>query len=781
MNKNNRFVRIGIAVVLASLMAGASARTLLTAMEIPCGAAGVYLPALIAAALCGLGSCSGAATVVSYVLAALAGGAVVATNLDALGAVRNWFMSRMNSGTVMDAASLAQAGLMMSVLIAALLSACLYAAVSRPGTTPLALLIYFVALVGSYALAESMSFALTIPGLVAALAAFALSGEVARDTGAWRTLIPASLIVALALLLVPSDRLTWEPLENAANTVRNVFEDYFRFTHERVPFTISTEGYNHAAEIDGTITTQLGGPAMPSEEEVMKITSDKNVLLRGSIRRTYTGHSWEDADAKARYLFYDFTRGHVRDRVFGMHDNEVFEPVSVSVEFIRTGTSSLFVPARLEEFSMDLQNALYYNSVGEMFLSRQVEEGDEYSLTGYVNGDEAALRRAVIDAQEDKDDDYAEILESCNQLPEGIEEGVYTLAIELTRDAENDYDKAAAILSWLRENCAYTLEPEYPDYERDFVSQFIMDGREGYCSYFASAMTVMCRIAGLPARYVEGYSVKAGEEVIITGEDAHAWTEVYFNGIGWVPFDASTGAAGNNDDPSDDESDNHDPDEPESTPEPTPTPTPTPSPSPTPETEDATPPPEDQNDPESTPTPEPESTPTPEPDGATVPPLPSDPPENPEDDKNFDWLWMLLIILLILILLLIAAMLVYSRLKKTDPILLSSKARTGQEAAMILYRSILTLLAQTGQVPMSGETPGMFARRVTAQVKNPEFIAFADAVAMSAYARAGVGKPVVDAGRRAYQTFEKNMKRSEKIKFIITRLLKGLGEFESIP
>ena len=100
---------------------------------------------------------------------------------------------------------------------------------------------------------------------------------------------------------------------------------------------------------------------------------------------------------------------------------------------------------------------------------------------------------------------------------------------------------------------------------------------------------------------------------------------------------------------------------------------------------------------------------------------------------------------------------------------------------MILYRSILTLLAQTGQSPISGETPGAFARRVCAQTKNPNFIAFADGVAMGVYARAAINRQVVDAGRRAYLTFEKSMKRGERLRFTATRLFRGLGEFESIP
>ncbi len=775
MNKNNRIVRMGIAVVLTVLMAGASTHTMTAAMDLPAGAGAAYLPALAAALLCGLGGLSGGMTIAAFVAAAaLLGGAVV-TNLHAFGAVREWILAWANPEAALDAAVTAQAAPVVAVFLSALLGACLYAAVSRPGATPLALLVYFIILIASYALKESLAFGLAVPGLIGALAAFVLSGELPRDAGAWRALIPVGLAVILALILVPAGRMTWEPMENAAKSIRAVFEDYFRFTHERIPFTINTEGYNHAAEVGGQVRTRLGGPANPSEEAVMRVTANENVLLRGTIRRTYTGYSWEDADAKARYLFYDFTRGHVREKLFSMEENGLFNPVNVSVQFLKTGTSSLFVPSRLNSFDMDMENALYYNSIGEMFLSRQTELGDHYALTGGMMGDRNLLRQAVIDGSQKEDEHRQELLEDCLQLPDTIEQGVYALTLELTRNCENDYDRVAAIESWLRGTCAYTLTPDYPDYDRDFVSQFILDEREGYCSYFASAMTVMCRIAGVPARYVEGYSVKAGQDVLLTGEDAHAWTEVYFANVGWVSFDPSNGAGGGSDGLSND----HSSDEPQSTPEPTPKPTATPTPVPP---DDATPPPQD--DMQGDPTPTPEATATPDPFGSTATPEPPEQNNWPDVNKtrqDSNWTWIILVILAILILLALIALWVYARLAATDPLRLSAKAQTANQAALILYRSILTLLAQTSFGPMSGETPGVFARRVCAQVKNPDFIAFADAVALAAYSRDGMTKQTVDLGRNAYRAFEKGLKKSERMKFMLTRILRGLGEFESIP
>ena len=65
-----------------------------------------------------------------------------------------------------------------------------------------------------------------------------------------------------------------------------------------------------------------------------------------------------------------------------------------------------------------------------------------------------------------------------------------------------DYQKALNIQNWLRSNCTYTLDVESVSTGVDFVTAFLLGTRKGYCTYFASAMTVMCRMVGIPARYV---------------------------------------------------------------------------------------------------------------------------------------------------------------------------------------------------------------------------------------------------------------------------------------
>lgn len=617
------------------------------------------------------------------------------------------------------------------------------------------------------------------PAALGVCLAFSHSAEQRMTGGHIKALIPACVSVLLAAALVPLPGTTFTPLEKAAEMVRQLYEDYFSYTNERVAFSISEEGYNYYGLRNDEPTHMLGGPAEPKQGAVMRVETDDDLLLRGTARSTYTGYSWEDYAAKSRVLYYDFTRRSRREKVFGTDLIEklddpyaVFEPIDAKVTMLNEGSSTLFVPVRLTDFEMSLKNALYYNSVGEMFLTRNVEKGDEYAFTALEPISPEAISAYVADLKNVRDEGYEDALRDYTQLPDGIEDGVYQITEMFTEGAATDAEKAEAIIRGLNANCVYTLDVDYPPQDRDFVSYFLLDSKKGYCSYFASAMAVMCRMEGIPARYVEGYRVYAEADgaVNITGEDAHAWVEVYIKGLGWVAYDPTPGSE-TKDEPHSGEA-----------PEPTPTPTPTPTPSPEPE---------NNNEPEPTPTPEPdmnEPTPTPEPENDNTPEPtqeptqePDVPPEN-DDKRNRTWLWILLIVLAILLIAAVAWCVIKKRLEATDPIRLIAKQKNENRSVMILYRSILTLLSQLGHMPQSGETPEAFAARVCRSgLSNPDFEEFARQVILTRYSRTPAGRELTSLGARAYLRFRQHMKRSERMRFDIHRLLHGLGDFEQIP
>jgi len=143
--------------------------------------------------------------------------------------------------------------------------------------------------------------------------------------------------------------------------------------------------------------------------------------------------------------------------------------------------------------------------------------------------------------------DYPDwVRETYLALPETLPLRVRSLALDLTAAQPTPYDRALAIESYLR-TIPYTLDLPSPPSDRDLVDYFLFDLKRGFCDYDASAMVVLARAAGLPARLVVGFAsgtyVPEQARFVVTEADAHAWAEVYFPNFGWVEFEPTSGRA----------------------------------------------------------------------------------------------------------------------------------------------------------------------------------------------------------------------------------------------
>ncbi|HSL45260.1 MAG TPA: transglutaminase-like domain-containing protein [Anaerolineales bacterium] len=143
------------------------------------------------------------------------------------------------------------------------------------------------------------------------------------------------------------------------------------------------------------------------------------------------------------------------------------------------------------------------------------------------------LRAATTDYPE-------EIRERYLRLPSSVPDRVRDLAREITRDKSTAYDKARSIEAYLR-TIPYDLEVPAPPEDEDVADYFLFELKKGYCDYYASAMVVLARASGLPARFVSGYASgsydAANAQYIVRELHAHSWPEVYFPEIGWIEFE----------------------------------------------------------------------------------------------------------------------------------------------------------------------------------------------------------------------------------------------------
>ncbi len=174
--------------------------------------------------------------------------------------------------------------------------------------------------------------------------------------------------------------------------------------------------------------------------------------------------------------------------------------------------------------------------VTELVSPSVLQQGDSYRSSGSIStATEEQLRSASTT--------YPQWMRSTFfALPGSLPRRVRSLAEEWTKGTTNPYDQAAAIEANLRTNYPYDLTVAKTPPGRDTVDYFLFDLKRGYFDYHASAMVVLLRSLGIPARLAVGYVLDpttqqpGTQSYHVTEANAFAWPEVYFPGYGWVEF-----------------------------------------------------------------------------------------------------------------------------------------------------------------------------------------------------------------------------------------------------
>ena len=589
-----------------------------------------------------------------------------------------------------------------------------------------------------------------------------------------RAVLLAVLVLCGTLALSPLAGVTSPQLTAFAAKVRQTIDDYLFFTDARTAFSLTTTGWQPLG------TNQLGGTVDPKDDPVMQVSASGRTLLRGAIRNNYTGSAWEDAAAGRRYLLISPRFAHLRRTLFDLNRppqairDQLPGYETIHVRMFADTASTLYLTQRFRSPSGE-GIVPYFSPATEVFATRSLQAGDQYSFSGMrLTASTQGVRRLVLSCAQ-QEDKYQQTL----ALPDGIDERVYSLVSQITASADNDFDRAMALCTYLQQTFPYSLEQNTPPPGKDFVSWFLLEEQRGYCTSFASSLAVMARIAGIPSRYVEGYAAEPDSDGVarVTQQHAHAWTELYFTGFGWLSFDPTPGLGTQAREPGDNpEYGGQEPDSgqdgptpspspsPEATPTPTPAPTPvpTPTPSPTPE----------HNDLQVTPTPEitPQPTPTPSPSPAPTPlptPEPTPPPED-QDKEPSAFLWLLL-------LLAAAVLMAALRLYLCTPARLARRQRNTADALLIWYRAAEQALECLGITAELGEAPASFLLRAQETLGGkPQLTRLGRALCISRYSRHKIKHAALDAAQALYAALLKRMTLRQRITLLRIRLVRGL-------
>lgn len=308
---------------------------------------------------------------------------------------------------------------------------------------------------------------------------------------------------------------------------------------------------------------------------VLEVTipkSDETIYLRGFVGSVYTGRSWEQlSSAKLRELdsitssfTVDGLSPLLMDSYNLKYTRAAMPQYSFSVKNISANTNYLYMPYNLVPESVSRYRIDSGSSFGGSEKSYIGQFYDPKNYYGYQNifrkkwstpaalSEDEAVYRSFVYAN------YMDIPESFS--PEAIfDESYYQyITAEEVKTGKSTLDEMTVlsrkiyfIRRWLRDNCEYSLSVGKLPAGRDFVDYFL-ENREGSCSHFASAAVIMCRYAGIPARYAEGYVIKPADfpsgtalgtsaTVNVTDLRGHAWAEIYLDGFGWYPIEFTSG------------------------------------------------------------------------------------------------------------------------------------------------------------------------------------------------------------------------------------------------
>ncbi len=300
----------------------------------------------------------------------------------------------------------------------------------------------------------------------------------------------------------------------------------------------------------GMDDSKLGGPFIPDNQVVFRAEVESRHYWKVETKDVYTGKGWETSfsrDARSGFLYDDEVP------IFSNFYVEKVEESSIVTTFLRyphivypLGIKKIIVPPAV---SFELENAT--EKIRTVENNRPVSL-EQYELQYDVPKYSVKTLMSATDDQATLNQDF---MERYTQLPDDLPSEIKELALEITADKSSTYEKVKELENYFA-NSGFIYDQKdvaVPGPEDDYVAQFLFETMKGYCDNFSTSMVVMARSIGIPARWVKGYTEgeykgagSAGKRIFeVTNNNAHSWVEVYFPGIGWVPFEPTKGFSNN--------------------------------------------------------------------------------------------------------------------------------------------------------------------------------------------------------------------------------------------
>lgn len=310
------------------------------------------------------------------------------------------------------------------------------------------------------------------------------------------------------------------------------------------------------------------GPLQLREDVALEIIMDNptSIYLRGFTGSIYTSDRWEELDNDIVYKKHDLLYWLNKEDFHPLNQlsivnqfinkSDLSEKTTITINNLQANSKYFYTPYELitKPEELDKRNALN----DRMTISNKWAGERIYTYDSYTNlikhyptlASELYQRSDQASQYIQHEGHYNEfVYDVYTNIPESVHSILnHHLKVPTEDNSHIAYEKAIdTVRTYLSENISYHLEPEALPNNRDFFLHVLEDSKEGYATHYATAATLMFRYFHIPARYVEGYLVtpkdvenkKPYEKIAIKGTNAHAWTEIYIDKIGWIPIEVT--------------------------------------------------------------------------------------------------------------------------------------------------------------------------------------------------------------------------------------------------
>ncbi len=340
-------------------------------------------------------------------------------------------------------------------------------------------------------------------------------------------------IVILASWVVPASAPGPQWFDGITNTVRGPWQDASDSIARMFSTVRSVNNGGPATMFGGSLS--MGGPIHLGNRPVLDIQASQGRYWRAVVFDKYTGIGWVNTASDSTSFPANDTRMQIPPVALSRVLTQTVQVLLPGSNLVIAASDPFRVSAAIDVRYSAIQlapNETFFD-IAQLRFQTPPRQSDVYTVQSVISGaDETALRDAPTEYPQ-----Y--VLDRYLQLPSTVPARVHDLAVQITAGQTNNYDKARAIEEYLRAHIKYDESVSAPPTDRDGVDYTLFDRPAGYCNYYASAMAVLAREVGIPARVASGYATGKEDNGVfhVTEGDAHTWPELYFGTLGWIQFE----------------------------------------------------------------------------------------------------------------------------------------------------------------------------------------------------------------------------------------------------